>query len=189
MNDTPNPRKNRTALWIVLAVIAALLFACVAMAVAGVVGYAVGRSAARSTGPVVEQRVERVPRPDVVPVPEMPGMPGMASGWALVLEVTEGSPADRAGLRAGDFVVSVEGESLRDEVALADLIRQYEPGAEVELVVWRDGRERHVTVTLGSNPENDAAPWLGVTYRQVPGGPTMHYEVPPVREQLRPFSG
>ncbi len=116
MDDTPTPRRNRTALWIVLAVIAALLFACIAAALAGVIGYAVGlRTVARSAGPVVEQRVERVPRQDVIPVPEMPMM---ASGWALVLEVTEDSPADRAGLRVGDFVVNVEGESLRDEVTL-----------------------------------------------------------------------
>lgn len=187
MDDTPTPRRNRTALWIVLAVIAALLFACIAAALAGVIGYAVGqRTVARSAGPVVEQRVERVPRQDVVPAPEMPMM---ASGWALVVEVTEDSPADRAGLRVGDFVVNVEGESLRDEVTLSDLIGRYEPGDEVEMVVWRDGRERHITVTLGSNPNDDAAPWLGITYRQVPGGPTMHYEVPPTRDRLLPFSG
>ena len=185
MNDIPTSRKNRAALWIVLAVIAALLFACVVAALAGAVGYAVGRSVVRST-PVVEPRVERVPRPDVVPVPEMPGM---ASGWALVLEVTEDSPADRAGLRPGDFIVSVEGESLSDETSLADLIRQYEPGDEVELVVWRDGRERTITVTLGRSPRDRHVPWLGIHYRQVPGVPGMRFEVPSMRDQRFPFSG
>ncbi len=182
MDDTPTPRRKRSGLWIVLAVIVALLFACIASALAGVIGYAVGRGSVRGAS-AAEYRVERVPQPEIVP------MPGMPSGWALVVEVTEDSPADRAGLRMGDLIVSVEGESLRDEVSLSDLIQQYEPGDEVELLVLRDGRERTITVTLGRNAERGDAPWMGLYYRQVPGGPNMRYEVPPVRDQRFPLPG
>jgi S1-C subfamily serine protease len=186
MDDTPTPRKNRTALWIVLAVIAALLFACIAAAFAGAVGYAVGRGTARRAVSVPEVRVERVPLPEAAPMPELPGM---ASGWALVVDVTEDSPADRAGLRAGDLIVAVEGEPLSDDVTLSDLIQRHEPGDEIELTVLPDGPKRTVTVTLGRHPAGGDTPWMGITYRMMPEVPRMRYEVPPVRERLRPFSG
>lgn len=187
MDDTPTtPRRRRTGLWIVLAVIAALLFACIAATVAGAVGYAVGRSATRSAVSVPEVRVERVPLPEAAPMPELPGM---ASGWAVVVDVTEDSPADRAGLRAGDLIVAVEGEPLSDDVTLSDLIQRHEPGDEIELAVLPDGPKRTVTVTLGRHPAGGDTPWMGITYRMMPGVPRMHYEVPPVRERLLPFSG
>lgn len=185
MDDTPTPRTKRTGLWIVLAIIVALLLACIAAALAGAIGFAVGRSQARAVGPVVEQRIERIPQQDL-PLPEMPMM---TSGWALVIDVTEDAPADRAGLREGDIIVSVDDESLSDEVTLADLIAEYEPGDEVELGVLRNGRERRIDVTLGSHPDDEDAPWLGLTYRQMPGAPTMYFEAPPVRGRLIPFSG
>jgi len=76
---------------------------------------------------------------------------------ALVQDVTGGSPAERAGLRAYDVVVSLDG---RDIVSDDELIREIsarEPGGTVQLGVLRDGRERTVGVKLAERPGRVAA--------------------------------
>jgi S1-C subfamily serine protease len=87
---------------------------------------------------------------------------------ALVSEVVDDSPADDAGLSAGDrriefqgqtdiavdgdVIVSVNGEELTHTADLADLISLLEPGTEVELGVLRDGDRDTVEVELGDRP-------------------------------------
>jgi S1-C subfamily serine protease len=87
---------------------------------------------------------------------------------ALVSEVVDDSPADDAGLTAGDsriefqgqtdiavdgdVIVSVDGEELTRAADLADLISLLEPGAEVELGILRDGDRETVEVELGDRP-------------------------------------
>lgn len=56
-----------------------------------------------------------------------------------VLFVLEGSPSDRAGLKAGDLVVRVNGVSSTDEEALRDLTEKLAPQAPIELELRRDG--------------------------------------------------
>lgn len=182
MSDTPTPRKNRTLLWIVLAVIAALLFACLAAAFGGALGYTLGRTSASREATASTPRMERVLPPDAAPIPEM------IVGRALVVAVTEDSPAAHAGLREGDLILAVDGEALDAEVTLADRIREYEPGDEVALTVLRNGRERTITVTLGRHPDDADAPWMGLTY-QMHGVPGMRFRGPAARDRLLPFSG
>jgi S1-C subfamily serine protease len=91
---------------------------------------------------------------------------GVARGL-LVESVTKGSAADRAGLRAGDTNVTVAGQSYRlggdvivsvDGVAvgsvarLRDLVAQRKPGEKMVLEIRRGGREKTLTLTLGSRP-------------------------------------
>jgi S1-C subfamily serine protease len=87
---------------------------------------------------------------------------------ALVETVSSGSPADRAGLRAGtrkvvfqvahytlggDIVTAVDGKPVRGEDDLALALAPYAPGQRATLALWRDGARRTVTVTLGRRPE------------------------------------
>ena len=186
MDDNPTPKTSRSRVWIIIAIVAALLFTCLVACLAGAIaGYVAGRNVAQAQ-PVAPREERAVPVPERVPMPEMHGIP---FSWALVVDVTEDSPADRAGLRVGDFITAVDGESLREEASLSDLIQQYVPGDEVDLVVMRDGSERTITVTLGRNPDGGDAPWLGLTYRQVPGGPPVRFEMPRMRDQRLPFPG
>ena len=71
---------------------------------------------------------------------------------ALVQEVTAGSPADRAGLRAGDVVVAIDGQAVENNGELGARIRAHKPGDKIALKVLRNGNETTVSATLAQRP-------------------------------------
>jgi putative serine protease PepD len=71
---------------------------------------------------------------------------------AVVQEVTPDSPAARAGLQAGDVVVSIDGRAVQDRSELVAAIRGHKPGDKVTLVVVRGGNETTITATLTQRP-------------------------------------
>jgi S1-C subfamily serine protease len=84
----------------------------------------------------------------------------------VILDVTPDSPADQAGLQAGDVIVAVDGQEITGESNLADLIAAYEPGDTVILQVERPGEESaEVAVELGEHPDEEGVAYLGVRYR------------------------
>ena len=78
---------------------------------------------------------------------------GQAVG-VYVVEVNEGSCAEKAGLKAGDIIVAVEGKDTVSYEALKTVLRGYAPGDEVELTIYRNDSERTVTVTLDAADES-----------------------------------
>lgn len=76
---------------------------------------------------------------------------GEAAGLRITGVFAEG-PADRAGLRPGDVLVSVAGRSLPEVDALLAVTTGRPPGTEVEVVYRRDGERHRVTVTLDQRP-------------------------------------
>ena len=74
------------------------------------------------------------------------------SEGALVSDVSANSPAERAGLKAGDIVTKVDGQAIADSRALQLMIGEMKPGQTVHLSVMRDGAERDYPVTLGESP-------------------------------------
>ncbi len=62
--------------------------------------------------------------------------------------VVPGSPAAAAKLQEGDVVLQVQADRVGPR-SLSALVAQYRPGTKLELKVWRQGKERNVTVTLG----------------------------------------
>ncbi|MGK3988838.1 DegQ family serine endoprotease [Sorangium sp. So ce136] len=90
---------------------------------------------------------------DVSPaLAEALGLPPDTRG-AVVSDVSEGSAADKAGLRRGDVVVALRGEHLSDGRDLRMRIAETKPGTRVELRVLRDGRSLTLTATLDELPE------------------------------------
>jgi serine protease Do len=71
-----------------------------------------------------------------------------SSDGALVESVVSGHAADKAGVRHGDVIVSVDGETIEDTRELIDTISAMPPGTKVDLGVVRNGEPRKITVTL-----------------------------------------
>ena len=69
-------------------------------------------------------------------------------GGVLVESVTEGGSAEAAGVRAGDVLLRVGEVRTRDMRALRLALRNQRRGADLELVVLRDGGEVTLTATL-----------------------------------------
>ncbi|WP_375461174.1 Do family serine endopeptidase [uncultured Enterovirga sp.] len=76
---------------------------------------------------------------------------------ALVNSTQPDTPAAKAGLRAGDVLVSVNGEAIPDARDLTRRIAGLRPGTKVEIAYLREGRERNATVELGLLPGQDVA--------------------------------
>ncbi len=74
-----------------------------------------------------------------------------ASG-ALVVSAQAGTPGEKAGMKAGDVVTAVNGETVKDARDLSRRIGAMTPGKKVELSVWRSGKAQSLTVELGTLP-------------------------------------
>jgi putative serine protease PepD len=78
---------------------------------------------------------------------------GSAKRAAAVLSnIVSGTPADKAGLQAGDAIVAVDGNSIDGSLSLVAQVRQHAVGDKVTLKVVRDGQARDVNVTLIAKP-------------------------------------
>lgn len=89
---------------------------------------------------------------------------GMDTPRGFVIgDVVEDGPAAEAGLQEGDVVVRLNGETVRNFLDFRIIIANTQPGTEVEIEVYRDGRNQTFTVELGeldteeiaSNMESD----------------------------------
>jgi serine protease Do len=69
---------------------------------------------------------------------------------AVITEATENGPGAKAGLKSGDIVTAVDGQSIENALALSRVIAAKAPGSTVQLTVWRDGKETTLTATLGT---------------------------------------
>ncbi len=76
---------------------------------------------------------------------------------ALVAGIQDGTPAAKAGLKAGDAVVAVDGRPVKNSRDLARMVAGFEPGTKIKLTVVRDGKERPLEVELGRMPKDAKA--------------------------------
>jgi serine protease Do len=80
------------------------------------------------------------------------GVPDVAG--AVVEDVTPGSPADKAGAKAGDIIRTLDGKSVESKDRLIAEVASRDPGTKVRLGVMRNGKEMTLEVTLGTRPTN-----------------------------------
>ncbi|RLA04035.1 MAG: hypothetical protein DRQ54_10030 [Gammaproteobacteria bacterium] len=97
----------------------------------------------------------------------------------LVTQVNDDTPADRAGLRNGDIILSVDEKAIKNPSMLRNVISLSEVGEKVKLAIVRDGKEKDVYVqleelpdTAGSRPSQPSTPDQdnsldGVTVREL----------------------
>jgi len=68
---------------------------------------------------------------------------------ALIADVTKGDPADKAGVRAGDVVIKIDGNEIADSRELVNRIGRKSPGESVVLTVLRGKKQMDIKVKLG----------------------------------------
>ena len=74
---------------------------------------------------------------------------GVNAYGVYIVEVVKGGPADKAGLQAGDRIVSVDGSEVATQSDLGTLMQNHKAGDTIEITVARGGQMQTVTVTLG----------------------------------------
>ncbi len=95
--------------------------------------------------------------------PEIAGSFGLKEpAGVLVSEVTAGSPAEQAGLKAGDVVLQMSGQPVVGVGAFRNAVAMTAPGARLALLVHRDGKERKVEVPVGSLPGDAPEPAVAI---------------------------
>jgi putative serine protease PepD len=71
---------------------------------------------------------------------------------AGITEIYPGTPAAKAGLKAGDVVVKLNGQAITSEGDLSNFIGSKKPGDKMSVTYVRDGKTATVTVTLATRP-------------------------------------
>jgi len=74
---------------------------------------------------------------------------------ALVSQIEAGKPAAQAGLKVGDFINAINGQSIADANDAVILNIQMPQGTGAHLDVLRDGKQMKIDITLGTRPAND----------------------------------
>jgi S1-C subfamily serine protease len=87
---------------------------------------------------------------------------------AFILDLYKGSPADKAGLRPGDYVTSVGSTSIADANQLTQVVGSIEAGRTSSLTVIRYGAQKTLSVTIGERDAKDQVAqgknlWPGMT--------------------------
>ena len=72
----------------------------------------------------------------------------------LIGDVVDDSPAARGGLEAGDIVLSIDGREMDSAHEMVNAVAAVDPGDEIDVVVFREGRERELKIEVGTRPGN-----------------------------------
>jgi serine protease Do len=111
---------------------------------------------------------------------------------ALVAQVTPDSPAAAAGFEQGDVILSYGGKQIEDLRDLTSAVADTKAGADVDVVVWRDGSETTIQAEIGQMPgqeqmaalsgdevpEQSDAPKLGLMLSQLTPEAREQFELP-----------
>ncbi|MBC3812681.1 Do family serine endopeptidase [Undibacterium aquatile] len=71
---------------------------------------------------------------------------------AIIAGVIRGGPADKAGMKPGDILVSIAGKPVRDTTEMLNLVAQLKPGNTAKITVVRNKQEPTLEVTVGKRP-------------------------------------
>jgi regulator of sigma E protease len=72
---------------------------------------------------------------------------GVLLCWNMVSQVDENSPAYEAGIKAGDTIISINGQGVYNDESISSALRSVEEGEKINLVLLRDGNETAVSLT------------------------------------------
>jgi serine protease Do len=115
------------------------------------------------------------------------GLPKPAG--AIISRVESGSPADAAGLRPGDVIVSYNGKPVQDADALTGMVADTPAGTKVPIAYYRNGAQQSATATIArldledndnaGNNDRGGAPGFGLSLEDLTPDIARQLEVPP----------
>ena len=113
---------------------------------------------------------------------------------ALLSNINPGSAAEKAGLKAGDIVLAVNGDKLTNSADLVARLYTYKPGQTVQLTILRNGAQSQLPVTLqkldetalnaGSKPADDQGEAAGAPAQSDNLGLSFQDQTPDIKSQL-----
>jgi serine protease Do len=105
-------------------------------------------------------------------------------GGALISSVVPESPAERAGLRAGDVITRVDAEPIRESRDLQRTLLQRKVGSKVELTVVREKKERAFSLVTQERPSSGRATDDKANARGQKAPDTFGLDLEPLTKQL-----
>lgn len=109
----------------------------------------------RATGRVTRGRIGVGIAEVTKDVAEPLGLP--RAGGALVRNVEQGGPADKAGIEVGDIIQRFDGKPIERSSDLPRLVGNTRPGAKVPVTVWRKGATRDLSLTVAEMQQETTA--------------------------------
>jgi len=71
---------------------------------------------------------------------------------AIIAGLLRNGPAEKAGVKVGDILLEVDGQTVRNTAGMLNLISQLKPGAQADLKFLREGKEVSLKVQVGKRP-------------------------------------
>ena len=149
------------------------------------VQYRMGGNAMRSTMPFGGPNGRQGKTPDIQPgTPITPSNRGGRGGGfapqripgAIVVNVTDGSPAALAGIQRFDVITAINGDPIDNAQALVDGVSKLKPDTSATLTVQHrnDASTTEIKVTLGANPDKSGTAYLGLSLADATTMPKMN---------------
>jgi len=100
----------------------------------------------------------------------------IAGAGLMVHAVEANSPADEAGIESGDIILEIEGQPVRRRGDVQEIVNSVEEGAEITLLLLRNGQEEEITLKPELDPESQLLkigvwPWWNVVSQVDEGSP------------------
>ncbi|HOE61356.1 MAG TPA: Do family serine endopeptidase [Kiritimatiellia bacterium] len=77
------------------------------------------------------------------------------AGGVLIAEVQKDGPADKAGIKSGDILIELNGKKIVGNTDFRNDVARIMPNEKAEVLLFRDGKTRKVTVTVAAFPEDE----------------------------------
>ncbi len=101
---------------------------------------------------------------------------GVNAYGVYVVDVVQGGPADKAGLKAGDRIISIDGSEVAQRDDLGTIIQNHSAGDTLSITVARDGQMQTVSLTLGE--KNASTNTAATTQQEQQNTPTLPEQQP-----------
>jgi serine protease Do len=103
------------------------------------------------------------------------------AGGVLVNKVMPGTPAEKAGLKDGDIIVTFDGKPVTAPEELQRAVAATKPEARTAATIWREGKEMDIRITIGNQAAAEkevSANWLGISVKDLPADAAAQMGIP-----------